>query len=157
MTLSLPAHRPPNPSDDDTASQPPSNGTSAHDPIDDLIPPDLPEAQQTLLRTLFEQVDAAADTIERLRAENRRLRERIATLEQRPEVADDQTMVLLDDDPNVLRSQVDRFIGAIDAYLDGESEEETDAEASSPSEAATDVTSEPSAEDDAFSGEQNAA
>lgn len=126
MTLSLPAHRPPN-SSDGTASEPPSNGTSAHDAIDDLIPPDLPEAQQDLLRSLFERVDAAADTIERLRAENRRLRKRVATLEQRPEVADDQTMVLLDDDPNALRSQVDRFIGAIDAYLDGD-----DADADAP-------------------------
>jgi hypothetical protein len=148
MTLSLPAHRPPNSSSDGPASEPPSNGTSAHDAIDDLIPPDLPEAQQDLLRRLFEQVDAAADTIERLRAENRRLRERVAMLEQRPEVPDDQTMVLLDDDPNTLRSQVDRFIGAIDAYLDGD-----EAEGSLPSEAMPDA----SAADEPDSGDPNSA
>jgi chromosome segregation ATPase len=72
-------------------------------------------------------VNRAADEIERLRAENRRLQERVETLEQRPDVSQDEAFITLDD-PEALRRQIQDFIDTIDAYLDEPTPEPDDAE-----------------------------
>jgi hypothetical protein len=58
------------------------------------------------------------DTIERLRAENERLRRRVEELEAGPDLPDDETHLSLDDDPEALRERITDFIDAIDAYLE---------------------------------------
>ncbi len=69
------------------------------------------------LERLRKQVRRAADELERLRAENRALQQRVAELEARPTVGEDE-IVLRVDDPDALRRQIEGFIETIDAYLD---------------------------------------
>jgi FtsZ-binding cell division protein ZapB len=71
-----------------------------------------------VVRRLFQQVQAAVDTIEDLRAENERLRRRIAELEAEPDYPDDETILALDDDPAEVRERITQFINTIDTYLD---------------------------------------
>ncbi len=68
------------------------------------------------LKRLQRQVRRAAEEIDRLQAENRRLRQRVQKLEQRPDVGEDDAFITLDD-PEALRTQIEGFIDAIDAYL----------------------------------------
>lgn len=68
------------------------------------------------LKRLRSQVRRAAEEINRLQAENRRLRQRVQELEQRPDVGEDDAFITLDD-PEALRTQIEGFIDAIDAYL----------------------------------------
>lgn len=99
---------------------------STNEPVGDA-PRDLshlaPEHREVVQR-LYARVEQAVETIEQLRAANRRLRERVAELESRPAVPDDKTMVMLDDDPEALRDRIAGFIATIDRYLDDASETE---------------------------------
>lgn len=79
-----------------------------------------------MLQRLHARVEQAVETIDRLRDENERLRQRVAELESRPAVPDDKTLLLMDDDREALREQIAGFIDAIDRYLD------TDAPADAP-------------------------
>lgn len=78
----------------------------------------LPAEHRDVVRRLFQQVQAAVDTIEDLRAENERLRRRIAELEAEPEYPDDETVLALDDHPAEVRERITQFINTIDTYLD---------------------------------------
>lgn len=78
----------------------------------------LPAEHRDVVRRLFQQVQAAVDTIEDLRAENERLRRRIAELEAEPEYPDDETVLALDDNPAEVRERITQFINTIDTYLD---------------------------------------
>ena len=64
----------------------------------------------------------AADELRRLREENAALAARLAELESsaRMEGRDDETLLLLDEDPEALKRKVDGFIEAIDQYLEQE-------------------------------------
>lgn len=84
----------------------------------------LPEAYRDAFRRLHRRVERAADTIDRLQAENERLRKNVQELSERPVVPDDKAVLTLDDDPEALRSRVSRFIDAIDEYLEATSPEE---------------------------------
>ena len=68
------------------------------------------------LRRLQKQVHRAAQEIDRLRTENRRLKQRVQQLEQRPAVDENEAFVTLDD-PDALRTRIEGFIDTIDAYL----------------------------------------
>lgn len=70
------------------------------------------------MRRLYRRVEQAAATIERLRAENDRLRRRVAELEDQPAFPDAEAVFALDDDPETVKERIDRFIEAIDAYLE---------------------------------------
>ncbi|MFP4227810.1 MAG: cell division protein ZapB [Salinivenus sp.] len=85
----------------------------------------LPEAYRDAFRRLHRQVERAADTIDRLRAENERLREKNQELEARPVLPDDKAVLTLDDDPEALRSRISEFIDAIDDYLEATDPEDT--------------------------------
>jgi predicted nuclease with TOPRIM domain len=78
----------------------------------------LPAEHRDAIRRLSRRVAQAADTIERLRAENERLRRRVEELEAGPDLPDDETHLSLDDDPEALRERITAFIDAIDACLD---------------------------------------
>jgi len=78
----------------------------------------LPAEHRDVVRRLFQQVQAAVDTIEDLRAENERLRRRVAELEAEPEYPDDETVLALDDNPAEVRERITQFINTIDTYLD---------------------------------------
>jgi FtsZ-binding cell division protein ZapB len=78
----------------------------------------VPDAHRDVLRRLTRRVEEAVETIERLRAENERLRRRVEELEAGPDLPDDETILTLEDDPEALRDRITRFIDAIDAYLD---------------------------------------
>jgi FtsZ-binding cell division protein ZapB len=101
---------------------------------DDLDPSEYPAAYRDTMRRLHRRVAQAVDTIEELRAENERLRERIEQLEERPVLPDDKAVLTLDDDPEALRSRVTDFIDAIDAYLEATAPDEEAEPTSSPSE-----------------------
>lgn len=72
------------------------------------------------LERLRERVKKAARELERLRKENSALAERIRQLETRPAVDLDSTLLMFDEDPEVLREKVEGFIRSIDAYLANE-------------------------------------
>jgi septal ring factor EnvC (AmiA/AmiB activator) len=72
------------------------------------------------LKRLRTQVRRATEEIARLDAENRALRQRVHALEQRPQVSEGEAFVTLDD-PEALRTQIEGFISAIDAYLGDQS------------------------------------
>lgn len=80
----------------------------------------LPAEHRPVLRRLHRRVEQTTETIERLRTENRRLRQRVEELEAEPRVPDDKAVLTLDDDPQELREQIANFIGAIDTYLETE-------------------------------------
>lgn len=73
-------------------------------------------AQRPALERLRRQVHRAVEEIERLRAENRALQQRVQELEARPAIGEDQAFLTLDD-PDALRAQIEGFIETIDAYL----------------------------------------
>ena len=73
-------------------------------------------ASRPALKRLRQKVHRAAEEIERLRAENRALRQRVAELESRPAIGEDEAFVTLED-PDALRTQIEHFIDTIDAYL----------------------------------------
>jgi len=79
---------------------------------------DRPEEHRTGLQRLHRQVEQAVETIQRLRAENERLRQRVRELETRPALPDDQTILTLDGDPDAVQERIADFIDAIDAYLE---------------------------------------
>lgn len=87
------------------------------DSLDEETLSRLPAGQQEAVKHLHTQVARAVTAIESLREENRRLRERVEELEQRPEVGEDETVVTFPADPESLRETVNRFIDAIDGYL----------------------------------------
>ena len=78
----------------------------------------LPTEHRDAMRRLSRRVRQAVDTIERLRAENERLRRRVEELEAGPDLPDDETHLSLDDDPDALRERITDFIDAIDACLE---------------------------------------
>lgn len=92
----------------------------------------LPPVHQDVVRRLRAKVNRAATLLDRLQAENERLRQRVKELEDRPAVPADKTVFALDDDPEALRDRISTFIEAIDTYLDNvpatsaESEPSTD-------------------------------
>jgi len=86
----------------------------------------LPEAYREPLRRLHRRVQQATETIEQLRAENEQLRTQVQKLKDRPVLPDDKTVLALDDDPEALRSRIDDFIDAIDAYLEATAPEENE-------------------------------
>lgn len=69
------------------------------------------------LERLRERVEQAARELERLRRDNVLLAQRIAELEARPRVGEDQAFVLFDENADALRKKVEGFIQAIDAHL----------------------------------------
>jgi predicted nuclease with TOPRIM domain len=87
------------------------------DSLDEETLSRLPAGQQEAVKHLHTQVARAVTAIESLKEENRRLRERVEELEQRPEVAEDETVVTFPADPESLRETINRFIDAIDVYL----------------------------------------
>ena len=89
----------------------PAEGTAPPDEDTDVASDDVMERLRT-------QVRNAADEIERLRAENERLKQRVDALEARPAVSHDEAFVTLEDDPKTAQRQLQTFIDAIDAYLD---------------------------------------
>jgi len=106
--------------------------SSGPDPAPDDSDGDLdgtvPDAHRDVLRRLTRRVEAAVETIERLRAENERLRRRVEELEAGPDLPEDETLLTLDDDPEALRDRITQFIDAIDAYLDRPAAGSPDAE-----------------------------
>lgn len=97
-------------------------------PVPDSIRPDasdaetdlthLPPEHRSIVRRLRAQVDRATTALRRLEAENKRLRRRVKTLEQRPAVQPDTTTFVLDDNPAALRDRISDFIDAIDTFLE---------------------------------------
>lgn len=80
----------------------------------------LPPEHREIVRRLRTQVQRAVTTINQLRAENKRLRQRVQELAARPDVPSDKTILALDDDPDALRDRITDFIEAIDTYLEGD-------------------------------------
>jgi hypothetical protein len=70
------------------------------------------------VRRLQVQVERATTALNRLQAENERLRRRVDELEQRPVLQPDTTSLVLDEDPETLRDRISTFIDAIDTYLE---------------------------------------
>lgn len=79
---------------------------------------DLPAEHRDTMRRLYRRVEQAAATIERLRAENERLRRRVDELENQPAFPDAETVFSLDDDPAAMKERINGFIDAIDTYLE---------------------------------------
>lgn len=79
---------------------------------------DLPAEHRDTMRRLYRRVEQATVTIERLRAENERLRRRVEELEEQPAFPDAETVFSLDDDPDAVKERINRFIEAIDTYLE---------------------------------------
>jgi hypothetical protein len=105
------SHRPSlPPSSESVGPVPPDETTGA----DDL---DVPEPFREAVAALREEVEAAADTIRDLRAENARLRQRIDVLSERPDVSDEDAFILLEGERAQLRDRIQRFIDAIDDHL----------------------------------------
>ena len=69
------------------------------------------------LERLRDRVKKAARELERLRAENAALTERIRQLETSPAVDLEGTVLAFDEDPDILREKVEGFIKTIDEYL----------------------------------------
>ena len=69
------------------------------------------------LARLRDRVGAAVEEIERLRAENKALAERVAELEDRP-----ATGLGFDEDPEVLKKKVRRFLDAVDRAIEASGE-----------------------------------
>ena len=83
----------------------------------------LSAAHRESVQRLRRRVEEAAATIERLRAENRRLRERVEELESQPAFPEAETVFTLDDDPEEVKERISRFIDAIDTYLDASADD----------------------------------
>ena len=78
----------------------------------------LPPEYRAAVRRLQVQVERATTALNRLQAENERLRRRVDELEQRPVLQPDTTSLVLDEDPETLRDRISTFIDAIDMYLE---------------------------------------
>ena len=78
----------------------------------------LPPEYRAAVRRLQVQVERATTALNRLQAENERLRRRVDELEQRPVLQPDTTSLVLDEDPETLRDRISTFIDAIDTYLE---------------------------------------
>ena len=97
-------------------------------PVPDSVRPDtsdeeedlthLPPEHRATVRRLRAQVDRATTALNRLQAENERLRRRVEELEQRPAIQPDTTALVLNDGPEALRDRISSFIDAIDTYLE---------------------------------------
>lgn len=83
----------------------------------------LPAEYRDAVGRLHRKVEQAAATIERLRAENDRLRRRVEALEEKPDVPEGETVFALDDDPETVKQRISRFIDAIDTYLEAAASE----------------------------------
>ncbi|PSQ97752.1 MAG: hypothetical protein BRD55_01000 [Bacteroidetes bacterium SW_9_63_38] len=89
------------------------------DPVPELdLPETVPDVHRDVVRRLHRKIQAAVSTIEALRTENERLRERVEELEAEPEFPDNETVFALDDDPEDVREQITQFINTIDTYLE---------------------------------------
>lgn len=72
------------------------------------------------LERLRDRVEAAANEIVRLRAENRQMERSFIELERRVNAESERPTIAFDEDPDALRQKVRSFIDAIDNYLDHE-------------------------------------
>ncbi len=79
------------------------------------------------LERLRQRVEAAAAEIERLRAANASLAERVQALADEVADGDDLPSLTLEGDPDELRTKVERFIDAIDQMLADPATRVTDA------------------------------
>ncbi|MFB6098895.1 MAG: septum formation initiator family protein [Salinibacter sp.] len=93
----------------------------------------LPPEYRAVVRRLRAQVARATTALDRLQAENERLRRRVEELEQRPALQEDTTAFVLDDDPEALRARISHFIEAIDTFLDDETTVPNDSAPADPS------------------------
>jgi len=113
------------PESDTASSLPETASENAGEDLDGTVP----DEHRDGLRRLARRVEQAVETIERLRAENERLRRRVEELEAGPDVPEGETLLTLEEDPEALRDKITHFIDAIDAYLDrpaaGLSDDET--------------------------------
>lgn len=124
LPTSLPESTPASPvpdsvSDSAADSVPETNGTAEQNdssPNKDFS--HLPPEHREVVQRLYQKVKTAIETIGRLRAENERLRERIAELEAKPDLPEDEAILALDDDPDEVRERITQFINTIDTYLD---------------------------------------
>jgi chromatin segregation and condensation protein Rec8/ScpA/Scc1 (kleisin family) len=101
----------------DPASPLPAS-VSPEDEESDVDLSHLPDEHRGAIRRLRRQVERAAATIEHLRAENERLRQRVEELEAQPAFPEDETVLTFDDDPETLQTRITQFIDAIDTYLE---------------------------------------
>ena len=86
-------------------------------PADDADRPEAGRADWRLLRHLRDRVEAAAAEIERLRAENAALAERVAGLRDDRDTAPSFSFGGGGEDPEALRARVQGFIDTIDGLL----------------------------------------
>jgi len=78
----------------------------------------LPAEHREIVRRLHRRVEQAVETIEALRAENERLRQRVEELEAKPSFPEAETVLTLDDDPEEVRERISYFLDTIDTYLE---------------------------------------
>lgn len=104
------------PESDPAPQVPDSIRPDESDNEDDLT--HLPPEYQAVVRRLRTQVDRATTALNRLQAENERLRQRVEELEKRPAIQPDTTTLVLDDDAEALRDRISSFIDAIDTHLE---------------------------------------
>lgn len=72
-----------------------------------------------VLERLRDRIRDVVREVDSLRAENQRLSQQVATLQQQAG-AGDPALLRLDESPEALRSKVEAFIDALDTYLDEE-------------------------------------
>ena len=108
--------RAPLPHSDPAPPVPDSIRPTDSDPGEELT--HLPPEYRAAVRRLQVQVERATTALNRLQAENERLRRRVDELEQRPAFQPDTTSLVLDEDPETLRDRISTFIDAIDTYLE---------------------------------------
>lgn len=104
----------------DSVAQPKTDENSAEESAPSLQNDfdHLSEEHRDVMRRLARRVKKAVATIENLRAENERLRQRVEELEAQPDYPEDETILALDDDPDAVRERITQFINTIDTYLD---------------------------------------
>jgi hypothetical protein len=86
-------------------------------PSDDTDRPGAGRAEWRLLHRLRDRVEAAAAEIERLRAENAALAERVAALRDSQDTSPSFSFGGGGEDPDALREKVQGFIDTIDGLL----------------------------------------
>ena len=124
---SLPESTPASPVPDSVSEASPPKDSPNESETEPPLAADIPEAHRDVVERLYRTVQAAVATIDELRAENERLRERIDELEAEPDVPDDETILALDDNPEEVRERITQFINTIDTYLDPSSSATTEA------------------------------
>jgi phage shock protein A len=132
--------RPSLPEPDSVSPVPESVATGGDEEAAEKALEHLPPEHREALRRLHRRVEQAAETIERLRAENERLRRRVEELEAQPSFPDDETVLTLDEDPEDVKQRITRFIDAIDTYLGVSADEDESGDASAD---AADASSDP--------------